>query len=147
MERTELESFKYFSYVSRPRPWETKELFSQAESIVDKLFAEGEIHLFFIPLEKVKSGEPYQESPDIWRVFITSEGTISIKNLTVDTSDPFWEYAEVNPLQNTANCIFRMVTYALAHGMDIAKVEGESAWSILYPRSRGSIHDLINYDS
>jgi hypothetical protein len=132
--------------------WATKELVRSAEESVDELEedfkADQHLTLFFIPLADFDPSGAYRIGPETLGFVCYADGTIEWHFPPQDSAFVNFERECRNACDSLHAYLVRLLTYALAHGMDVAKAdENGNGRSILHPFPHSELHtDTVGYD-
>lgn len=146
---------RYFSLVDIERyAWATKELVQSAEESVNELEGEftwnPELILLFIPLADFEPSGAYSLAPERAVLIAHADGSIKWSDPSVkETAFADFERESLNASATFHDYLVRLLTYALAHGMDVAKLNREgSGRSILHSLPHSALHtDVGEYES
>lgn len=134
--------------------WATRELVRNAEASVgeleESLRREGYLTLFLIPLADFESSGAYRIGPKTLGFIIYADGSMEW-HFPPPGDDAFAEFErECRSACDTLHAyLTRLLTYALAHGMDVAKAnETGQGRSIFRSLPHSDLHtDTEEYDS
>jgi hypothetical protein len=144
---------RYFSLVDVEQyDWATKELVQSAEEAVHELEEElrwkAELILLFIPLADFDPSGAYRLTSN-WPYFVAiAGGSLDWHNHPKESAFKHFEEEALHASNNFRSYLVRLLSYALAHGMDVAKLNREgSGRSILHPLPHSELHaDVGEYD-
>ena len=137
------------------RAWVTQELVRSAEESVhgieEELRWKGQLTLFFVPLVNYNPSGAYSLSPATPSLVCYTDGSVGWLNAPEEGA--FANFARVSILsyhESFYEYLICLFAYALAHGMDVVKAEGQSSSSgrsILYPFPPSQLHtEVAEYD-
>jgi hypothetical protein len=151
---------QYFSSVDlRRHAWVDEELVHSAEESVDQLEKELRWHrslrLLFVSLADFDPSGAYWVGPDMSYLTCYADGSIQWENRSGLILPPKEEALVDFELESRNACntlhdyLVRLLAYALAHGMDVAKVDREGyGRSILHSLPHSQLHtDVAEYDN
>jgi hypothetical protein len=145
---------QYFSSMDVEQyAWATEELVRSAEESVKGLeedLSEGQrLVLLFIPLADFDPSGAYRAGPDMLGFICYPDGSIAWHFPPKDAAFANFEQECRSACDTLHAYLIRLLTYALAHGMDVAKAnEGGNGRSILHPVPHSELHaDLWEYDT
>jgi len=125
--------------------WATKELVQNAEESVHELEEElrwkSKLMLLFVPLADFDPSGAYRLTKG-WSWFnAVAGGSLDWHNLSADSAFANFEEEALNASNSFRSYLVRLLSYAVAHGMDVAKLDREgSGRSILHPLPHSELH-------
>jgi hypothetical protein len=148
-----LQAKRYFSLVDVEQyDWSTKELVQSAEEVVHGLEEElrwnSKLILLFIPLADFDSSGAYHLTRDRACLVAEAGGSLDWHNHPKESAFRHFEEEALHASNTFRSYLVRLLSYALAHGMDVAKLNREgSGRSILHPLPHSELHaDVGGYD-
>ena len=133
--------------------WATKELIRSAEQSVRDIEAESrgaeKLTLLFIPLADFEERGFYRPSFSMPRLSLQRNLREWSYDAGTDAAFRAFEEESGNACSTRHGYLVRLFAYALAHGMDVAKLTGEnSGHSILHPVPHSELHtDIGEYET
>jgi hypothetical protein len=133
--------------------WATEELINSAKESVHDLEEnfdrEGQLVLSFIPLADFESSGAYRIGPETLGFIVYANGGIEWHFPAEDPAFANFEREARDACSSLHDYLVRILTYALAHGMDVAKADpAGNGRSILHAFPHSELHtDAGGYDS
>jgi hypothetical protein len=132
--------------------WATEELVHDAEDFVGELEEElrrnGQLALFFIPLADNDPSGDYRIGPETLGFICYADGSMEWHFPTNDAAFVHYEQECRSASSTLQSYLIRLVSYALAHGMDIAKADATGGGhSILHAFEHEDVHTDTSYEN
>jgi hypothetical protein len=148
-----LQAKRYFSLVDVEQyDWSTKELVQSAEEVAHELEEElpwnAQLILLFIPLADFDPSGAYHLTKDRACLVAEAGGPLDWQNLPKESAFRNFVEEALHASDTLRSYLVRLLSYALAHGMDVAKLNREgSGRTILHPLPHSELHaDVGGYD-
>ena len=118
-----------------------REAGESAAELEEDLSREKEITLFFIPLADFDPSGAYWIGPGMCSLTLGVDGEVEWHFPPRDAAFVSFEDECRNAAETLHDYLVRLLSYALAHGMDVAKADkGGSAWSLLHVVPHEDVH-------
>jgi hypothetical protein len=130
--------------------WATEELIRNARATVldleEGFRSDGELILFFIPLADFNPSGSYRLGPETSHFICYPDGAIEWHFPVQDDAFTHFEKECRAACDTLQSYLIRLLSYAMAHGMDVAKADGESGRSILHALPHSAVHADVEYE-